>query len=68
MNQEYDLSKARKNPYAKMFQAGTVVIDMDVIDFFKKMGEEKDVYYGKLISDTLREYVANAQKQKGLNS
>jgi len=68
VNQEYDLSKARKNPYAKMFQAGTVVIDMDVIDFFKKMGEEKDVYYGKLISDTLREYVANAQKQKGLNS
>ena len=61
---EEDFKRARKNPYAKMFQAGTVVLDMEVIDFFKRIGEEKDIYYGKLISDTLKEYIIKAQAEE----
>jgi len=59
---EEDFKRAIRNPYAKMFQAGTVVLDMEVINFFKKIGDEKDIYYGKLISDTLKEYIANAEQ------
>ena len=61
---EEDIKYARKNPYAKMFQAGTVVLDMEVIDFFKKIGEKKDIYYGKLISDTLKEYIAKSEQNQ----
>ena len=63
MKREYDLSKARKNPYAKYFTAGTVILDSEVLEFFKDLSKEKNVYHGKLISETLREYMIKSEQK-----
>ena len=62
---EEDFKYARKNPYAdkKMVYARPIVIDDDILDFFKKLAKEKGVYHGILIADTLRDYIANAQQE-----
>jgi len=58
---EGDFKNAKKNPYAeKLHQAGTVVLDTEVIDFFKQLAKKKGIYHGKLISETLREYMDNS--------
>ena len=65
---DYDLTKVKKNPYAeKMHRARTVVIDEEIINFFKEQAKEKGVYHGILISETLKDYIANVQRE-GRNS
>jgi len=41
---------------------GTVVIDVEVLNSYKKLAEKKGVYHGKLISDTLKDYIANSKQ------
>ncbi len=51
MREEYDFSKARKNPYAKKLkQQITINIDIEVIDFFKQMSSTSGIPYQTLIN------------------
>ncbi|MBP3380941.1 MAG: BrnA antitoxin family protein [Ruminococcus sp.] len=51
MREEYDFSKARKNPYAKKLkQQITINIDTEVIDFFKQMSSTSGIPYQTLIN------------------
>lgn len=65
MKEEYDLSlmKSRKNPYSsRLKKSVTMRLSEDVINYFKKMAEEKDVPYQSLINLYLRDCVANHRK------
>ena len=51
MKKEYDFSKGIKNPYAKMLKKQiTININIDVLDYFKKMSEETGIPYQTLIN------------------
>ena len=51
MRKEYDFSKGIKNPYAKMLKKQiTININIDVLDYFKKMSEETGIPYQTLIN------------------
>lgn len=51
MREEYDFSKAQKNPYAKKLkQQITINIDVEVIDFFKRMSSTSGIPYQTLIN------------------
>nr|DAJ34938.1 MAG TPA: antitoxin [Caudoviricetes sp.] len=51
MREEYDFSKARKNPYAKKLkQQITINLDTEVIDFFKQMSSTSGIPYQTLIN------------------
>ncbi len=51
MREEYDFSKAKKNPYAKKLkQQITINIDTEVIDFFKQMSSISGIPYQTLIN------------------
>ncbi len=51
MREEYDFSKAKKNPYAKKLkQQITINIDTEVIDFFKQMSSTSGIPYQTLIN------------------
>ncbi len=51
MREEYDFSKAKKNPYAKKLkQQITINIDVEVIDFFKRMSSTSGIPYQTLIN------------------
>ena len=65
MKTEYDLSKmkSRKNPYAaKLKKSVTMRLSEDVIDYFKKMADEKGVPYQSLINLYLRDCVSSHRK------
>jgi predicted DNA binding CopG/RHH family protein len=56
MRDEYDFSKSKKNPYAKMTKRQiTIRIDEDTVKYFKKMAEEKGVPYQSLINLYLKD-------------
>ena len=51
MREEYDFSKAKKNPYAKHFkQQITININVDVLEYFKQMSVETGIPYQTLIN------------------
>lgn len=51
MREEYDFSKARKNPYAKKLkQQITINIDSSTIDFFKNLAVNTGIPYQTLIN------------------
>ncbi len=51
MREEYDFSKAQKNPYVKKLkQQITINIDTEVIDFFKQMSSTSGIPYQTLIN------------------
>ena len=61
MREEYDFSKAKKNPYVKKLkQQITINIDSDVIDFFKNMSASSGIPYQTLINL----YLSDCAKQK----
>ncbi len=65
MKTEYDLSKmsSRANPYAaKLKKPVTMRLSEDVVGYFKKMAEEKDIPYQSLINLYLRDCVASHRK------
>lgn len=60
MKEEYDFSKAIKNPYSKKLkQQITINIDNDVIDYFKKMSSSSGIPYQTLINLYLSDCKAN---------
>jgi len=63
MREEYDFSKSKKNPYAKnMKKQITIRVGTDVIDYFKKMGEETGIPYHNLINIYLQECAHSKKK------
>lgn len=63
MREEYDFSKAKKNPYTKKLkQQITINIDNDVIDFFKNMSSSSGIPYQTLINLYLSDCMTNNRK------
>ena len=60
MRKEYDLSNARKNPYASMLMKPiTIRIDEDSVSYFKTISEEVGIPYQSLINLFLRDCAAS---------
>ena len=65
MRDEYDFTNAKKNPYAKKLkQQITINLDVETVDYFKKMSFETNIPYQTLINICLKEY---KDKQKKIN-
>ncbi|MSP53013.1 MAG: antitoxin [Gammaproteobacteria bacterium] len=63
MKNEYDFSKAKKNPYVKKLKKQlTIRLDKDTIEYFKNLGEDKDISYQTLINLYLRDCAQNHKK------
>ena len=63
MKKEYDLSqmKKRRNPFARHLKKQiTIRLDVDTIEYFKKMAEETGVPYQNLIDS----YLADCAEHK----
>lgn len=64
MRKEYDLSGARKNPYASQLKKQiTIRLDEEAIDYFKSISEEVGIPYQSLINLYLRDCAATHRKQ-----
>ena len=56
MREEYDFSKARRNPYAKRLKKRvTIRLDAPTVEYFKKLAEEAGLPYQTLINLYLRD-------------
>lgn len=65
MRKEYDFSKAKRSPYAKVLKRQiTIRLDTDALDYFRKMGEELGLPYQSLINLYLRDCVAKGRTIK----
>jgi predicted DNA binding CopG/RHH family protein len=63
MRNEYDFSKARKNPYSSQLKKPiTIRLDEDSITYFKKISEEIGIPYQSLINLYLRDCAASNRK------
>jgi len=57
MRKEYDLKKMKlvDNPYVeKLKKSVTIRIDVDVIDYFKKLSEQTNIPYQNLVNEFLK--------------
>lgn len=55
-----DWSKAKENPFAKNFKKQvTINLDIDVLDYFKKMSEKSRIPYQTLINSYLYDCAIN---------
>ena len=63
MKQEYDFSKAKKNPYAKRLKKQlTIRLDEDTLAYFREVAEETGIPYQTLINLYLRECAAKRKR------
>jgi uncharacterized protein (DUF4415 family) len=63
MRNEYDFTKARKNPYASQLKKQiTIRLDEDSIGYFKGISAEVGIPYQSLINLYLRDCVAQNRK------
>lgn len=63
MRKEYDLSNARKNPYASQLKKQvTIRLDEESIGYFKSLSEEVGIPYQSLINLYLRDCAASQRK------
>ena len=63
MKDNYDLSKAKKNPYAKRLKKQiTIRIEEPTIEYFKSMADAMDMPYQTLINLYLRDCAASERK------
>jgi predicted DNA binding CopG/RHH family protein len=63
MRDEYDFSKARKNPYATQLKKSiTIRLDEESVDYFKAISEEIGIPYQTLINLYLRDCAASNRK------
>ena len=63
MKKEYDFSKARRNPYAKMLKRQvTIRIDQATIAYFKALAEDVGIPYQTLINLYLRDCAATRRR------
>jgi len=57
MRKEYDLKKMKlvDNPYVeKLKKSVTIRLDVDVIDYFKKLSEQTNIPYQNLVNEFLK--------------
>ncbi|MCI8852150.1 MAG: BrnA antitoxin family protein [Lachnospiraceae bacterium] len=67
MKEEYDFSKARKNPYAsKLKKQITINIDADTIEYFKSQAKVSGIPYQTIINLYLSD-CAQHKKQLQIN-
>jgi len=63
MRDEYDFSRARKNPYASQLKKQiTLRLDEESINYFKSISEEVGIPYQSLINLYLRDCAASHRK------
>jgi predicted DNA binding CopG/RHH family protein len=63
MREEYDFSKARKNPYATQLKKSvTIRLDEDSISYFKNLSDEMGIPYQSLINLYLRDCASSRKK------
>lgn len=63
MKKEYDLTNARRNPYAKKLKRSiTIRLDEPTIDYFKDLAVETGIAYQTLINLYLRDCAATGRK------
>ena len=63
MKENYDFSKAVKNPYAKRLKRQlTIRLDQDTIDYFQEMGRDLSLPYQTLINMYLRECAVSRKR------
>ena len=63
MRQEYDFSKARRNPYAKRLKKRvTIRLDEPTIAYFKDLAEETGIPYQTLINLYLTDCATSGRK------
>jgi uncharacterized protein (DUF4415 family) len=63
MRKEYDLSNARKNPYAAQLKKQiTIRLDEDSITYFKDVSDEVGIPYQSLINLYLRDCASSKRK------
>ena len=63
MRKQYDLSQARKNPYARRLKKQiTLRIDQPTIAYFRSLSVESGIPYQTLINLYLRECAASRRK------
>ncbi len=63
MRKQYDFSKSVKNPYAKFLKKQvTLRLNVDVVDYFKKLADETGIPYQNLINLYLQD-CANSRKK-----
>ncbi len=56
MKKEYDFSKSKKNPYAKKLKKQiTIRIEIETINYFKKLSANMDIPYQNLINLYLKD-------------
>lgn len=63
MRKEYDFSKARRNPYARVLKKQiTIRLEEPTIDYFRQMAEDMGMPYQSLINLYLRDCADKARK------
>lgn len=63
MREEYDFSKAEKNPYAKRLKKQiTINLDVETVDYFKSMAQSSGIPYQTLINLYLTDCAAQKRK------
>lgn len=63
MREEYDFSKSQKNPYVKKLKKQiSIRLDIDTIEYFKKLSEETGIPYQNLINTYLADCAAKKRK------
>ena len=63
MREEYDFTKARKNPYASRIKKQiTINIDSSIIDYFKEQAQATGIPYQTLINLYLTDCVEHKKK------
>ncbi|MBI3713796.1 MAG: BrnA antitoxin family protein [Burkholderiales bacterium] len=63
MRDEYDFSKAKKNPYASQLKKQiTIRLDEESINYFKSISEGVGIPYQSLINLYLRDCAASQRK------
>lgn len=63
MRAEYDFSKSRKNPFAKLLKKQiTIRLEKDVIEYFRGLSKESGVPYQNLINLYLRDCADSHRK------
>jgi predicted DNA binding CopG/RHH family protein len=63
MRKEYDFSKAKKNPYAKLLKKQvTIRLDEGTVKYFKELAADAGIPYQTLINLYLRDCAASGRK------
>jgi hypothetical protein len=63
MRAEYDFSKSKKNPYARLLKRQiTIRLDTTAVEYFKEVAAELDMPYQNLINLYLRDCAARKRR------